>query len=49
VCVLWRWRWRWHRPRDPQRLFSLSDLDLGNTRFLEQLDHFFDFPNIHAR
>jgi hypothetical protein len=33
--------------RNAQRLLALLDLDLGDARLLEQLDHFFDFSNVH--
>src|ERR1035441_6939999 len=34
-------------PRNAQAFLSLLDLDFGDARFLEQLDHLFYFPNIH--
>ncbi len=33
---------------DAHRLFALLDLDLGDAGFLQQLDQFLDFSNVHA-
>jgi len=34
--------------RNAQRLLAFLDFNLRDARFLEQLDHFLDLPNIHA-
>jgi hypothetical protein len=32
---------------DPYRFLAFLDLDLGDARFLEQLDQFLDLANVH--
>jgi len=36
-----------HHSGDAQGFFAFLDLDLGDARFLEQLDHLLDLANVH--